>query len=848
MVVLVNMTTHTPYSKSHHIKTEKHHIWRTILLIVASCIMLVGAIVVIYISTITLPDLSAFEQRKIARSTKIYDRTGEILLYDIHKDIRRTVIPFADMGNSIKKTTIAIEDASFYNHKGIRISSLFRALLVDIMSGKTSQGGSTITQQIVKNTLLTQEKTITRKIKEIVLATKLEKMLNKDEILEYYLNEAPYGGNLYGIQEASISFFGKKPIDLTLSEAAYLAAIPQAPTYFSPYGKHIKELDTRKNLVLQKSLENNLITQTEYNDAKLAQVVFLPQEPKGIKAPHFVFFIKEQLVTTYGEDVVENGGLKVITTLDWKLQSQAEEMAKKYALKNEIDWNAKNTALVAIDPKTGQILSMVGSRDYFDKEIEGNFNVATAERQPGSSFKPFVYATSFMKGYTPNTILFDTRTEFNAGCNVYGRAVTTSQDKCYTPDNYDGKYVGPITLRNALAQSRNIPAVKLLYLSGIVDSLKTAKTLGITSLTNANQYGLTLVLGGGEVSLLEMTSAYGVFANDGIRNPTTGILSVVDGDNEKLEEFKDISYQAIDSNIARQVSDILSDNTARAPLFGSRSFFYFGDNASVAGKTGTTNNNKDAWVMGYSPDIAVGVWTGNNDNTPMKKGSAISGPLWNEYMRLAIASLPHTSFIPPIIDDGDELKPVLRGVWQGGETFTIDTISEKLATEFTPAETKKEIWIPNVHDILHWVDKSNPRGPIPENPSKDSQYTHWETSAQNWWNTNKQNYPNVVVVKPTTLDDVHTAQTIPSIDIILSKKTYTPTDTISFKINYSGTYPFKKAEVYIGNTFLGTVYNKNNIVSFPLSTIGSVGDTTVRVVVTDEVFNKKESSESIEIN
>ncbi len=839
------MTTH--HIKHPHHTKEQPHLWRTILLIGASVAMLVGAVVVIYISTIRLPDLSAFEERKIARSTKIYDRTGEILLYDIHKDIRRTVIPFADMGDNIKKSTIAIEDASFYNHKGIRISSLFRALLVDVLTGKSSQGGSTITQQIVKNTLLTQEKTITRKIKEIVLATKLEKMLNKDQILEYYLNEAPYGGNIYGIQEASISFFGKKPIDLTLPEAAYLAAIPQAPTYFSPYGKNVKALDARKNLVLSKALENNLITQTEYDTAKEVQIVFLPQEPKGIKAPHFVFFIKEQLVDTYGEDVVENGGLKVITTLDWKLQEQAEGMAKKYALQNEKDWNAENTALVAIDPKTGQILSMVGSRDYFDKEIDGNFNVATALRQPGSSFKPFVYATSFMKGYTPNTVLFDTKTEFNAGCDAYGRAVSTSQSKCYMPDDYDGKFVGPINLRNALAQSRNIPAVKLLYLSGIQDSLKTAKTLGITSLTNADQYGLTLVLGGGEVSLLEMTSAYSVFANDGIRNPATGILSIEDGGNVKLEEFKDASYQAIDPNIARQISDILSDNTARAPLFGSHSFFYFGDNASVAGKTGTTNNNKDAWVMGYSPDITVGVWTGNNDNTPMKKGSAISGPLWNEYMRLAIASLPKNSFIPPVIDDGDELKPILRGIWQGGETFAIDTISGKLATNLTPPETKKEIWIPNVHDILHWVNKNDPRGPIPENPSKDSEYSHFETSAQDWWNKNKQNYPSLTIDKPTALDDVHTENNIPSVSISLPQTTYTTNQTLSFGITYTGHYEFKKAEVYLGNTYIGTMYNKNDLFSYPLTTTNT-GTAVIRVVVSDEVFNKKEISKTIQIN
>ena len=351
-------------------------------------------------------------------------------------------------------------------------------------------------------------------------------------------------------------------------------------------------------------LEQKHITDGEYSSARKEDTVFLPQQKSGIRAPHFVFYVRSYLEEKYGKDIVEQGGLKVITTIDAALQQKAEEVVKTYALENAEKFNAENAALVATDPKTGNILVMVGSRDYFDKEIDGNFNVAISHRQPGSAFKPFVYATAFKKGYTPDTVVFDVQTEFQTTCGVDGRPLSseTNPEDCYMPVNYDGKYQGPISLRNALAQSVNIPAIKTLYLSGLKDSLQTAKDFGITSLTNINQYGLTLVLGGGEVSLLELTNAYGVFANEGIKNAPASILRVEDASGNVLEEFSPRPQTIISAEITRQISSILSDNEARTPAFGASSYLYF-PGKDVAVKTGTTNDYRDAWIIGYTPRL-----------------------------------------------------------------------------------------------------------------------------------------------------------------------------------------------------------------------------------------------------
>jgi 1A family penicillin-binding protein len=679
-------------------------VFKTIIIAGAFCV----GIFTLWAATLSIPNLDNFEERNALRSTRIFDRTGKILLFDFNQDVRRTVIPLEEVSDYIKEAAIAVEDDEFYNHNGVRPLSFIRALIVNIRDKDFTQGGSTITQQIVKNSLLSRDKIISRKVKEWVLALKIERKLTKDEILRIYLNENPYGGTIYGVEEASLNFFGKSAKDVNLVEAAYLAALPQAPTFYSPYGNNKDKLEERKNFVLFRMHEEGYITKEEMEEAQSQTVTFLPIKDEGIKAPHFVFMIREYLEKKYGNEAIEKGELKVITTIDYKLQEKAEEIVARYGAQNAVAFNASNAALVAIDPENGQILSLVGSRDFFNNEIQGQYNSARALRQPGSSFKPFIYATAFKKGYTPETVVFDLPTQFSTACAPDN---FTSEDGCYSPQNYDNTFRGPVTFRNALAQSLNIPAVKAFYLAGLNDSVQTARDLGITSLGDIARYGLTLVLGGGEVSLLEMTNAYAVFASDGEFNQHSGILRVEDINGKVLEEFKKNPRRALDSEIAREINNILSDNNARTPAFGPNSYLNI-PGRSVAAKTGTTNNYKDAWIIGYSPSIVVGAWAGNNDSTSMEKRVAgmIIAPLWNEFMQIALNKVPQKSFTPPSRDYSG-LKPVLQGQWMEPN---------------------------NPHEILHWVQRNNPRGPYPSNPSSDAQYPLWEYSIRNWLSSSEQ--------------------------------------------------------------------------------------------------------------
>ncbi|MFA5999655.1 MAG: transglycosylase domain-containing protein [Candidatus Paceibacterota bacterium] len=825
---------------------------RNITLLLIGIVIIGGSLVIIWLSSLKIPDFNSFEDRKIVNSTKIYDRTGEILLYDINHDVKRTNIFFADMGVNIKNATVAVEDSEFYTHKGIRVLSIIRATVLAKLTGKRVTGGSTITQQLVKNTLLTPQRSLGRKIKEWVLAIKIDGSLPKEKILELYLNEVPYGGTLYGISEAAKTYFGKKPIDLSLAEAAYLASIPQSPTTLSPYGKNKDRLEERKNFVLGRMKELQMITDEEYQQAKSEKVVFLPQQTGGIKAPHFVFFIKDYLEQKYGSAVIQTMGLKVTTTLNYDLQAKAEQIVKDGALRNAKDWNGTNAGLVAIDPTTGQILTMVGSRDYFDKEIDGNFNIATAARQPGSSFKPFIYATAFNKGFTPETVLFDLPTEFQSTCDWKGKALPGHNQKdCYMPDNYDNKSRGPMSLRDALGQSINIVAVKLFYLVGLGDALKTAENMGISTLTDVGHYGLTLVIGGGEATLLDMTSAYSVFASNGTRNPYTGILKVEDLNGKVLEEFKPNEKEVLPKNTALIISDILSDNTARIPTFGANSLLRI-PGKDVAVKTGTTNNNKDAWTVGYTPSIAVGVWAGNNDNKPMKKGGvAMAGPIWNKYMNEALKVIPSDKFEKPNYDyDAKQIKPVLRGFWQGNESFFIDKISGKLATEFTPRETIEEKVITNVHSILYWVDRKDILGPAPANPSNDSQFNHWEIPIQNWWSQNGYKYKTVTSVdKPVLTDDVHTAYSQPVISITEPNpnKVYSASQRIYLNISNTGRFPINKMDVFVNDTYIGTTSNQNfSFIPQELDNLRSQND--IKIISYDTVYNRAEVSSTFEVS
>lgn len=688
---------------------------KTFMMLLLSAFLVLGAVMLFWVSTFKVPTSESIRERRITESTKIYDRTGQILLYDTGGNVRRSTVPIEEISRNIKNATIAIEDKDFYSHNGVEPISFIRATLVNILSLNFTQGGSTITQQVVKNSLLTSEKLISRKLKEWVLAIKLEQVATKDEILSMYLNEIPYGGVIYGVEEASETFFGKKSSDVTLAEAAYLAALPKAPTFYSPYGKNRDKLEERKNLVLKEMLKNNFITQEEYNAAMAEKVTFIAKGDFSIKAPHFVFYVIDYLKKKYGEEIISTGSLRVTTSLDYDLQSIGEKIAYDYAMGNKTKFNAENAAIVATDPKTGEILAMVGSRDYFDKEIDGAFNVTTAKRQPGSTIKPFIYYEAFLKGFTPETVLFDVKTQFSTTCAPNN---LTTGNGCYSPDNYDNVFRGPITMRNALAQSINVPSVKVLYLAGLSESIRLARDMGIESLSNKGDYGLTLVLGGGEVTPLELTGAYGVFANNGIKTDISPIIEVKDKNGQTIEKHDPKPVQVLDKEITLKISSILSDNVARAPSYGQTSALYF-PNRDVAVKTGTTNDYKDAWIMGYTPNIAVGAWAGNNDNSPMVKKVAglIVAPMWRAFMDQALAKIPDERFEEPLVEDKSQLKPVLQGVWQGGVLST---------------STGARVVTGGVRSILNWVNKDDPRGPIPDNPSADPQFERWEYSVRVW--------------------------------------------------------------------------------------------------------------------
>lgn len=840
-------------------KLRKHHLTHLGLILMTLGVLL-GGVTVLWVSSQPLPDFESFEEIKVEESTKIYDKTGEVLLFDVHKDIKRTVVPLDEISRHVKNATIAIEDSEFYNHKGVRPTAILRAFFANILSlDPTGQGGSTITQQVIKNTLLSTEQKYTRKIKEAVLALKLEQTISKDEILELYLNEAPYGGSIYGVEEASLAFFGKKSSNVTLAEAAYLAALPQAPTFYSPYGENTDRLEARKNLVLKRMVQLGFITEEEKQAAQEEEIIFSSRDEQNIKAPHFVIYVRNYLEDKYGEDVIETQGLRVTTTLDWKLQQEGEQILKEYGASNAENFNAHNAALVAIEPQTGNILTMVGSRDWFgesypencvsgvDCKVDPKVNIATIKpgRQPGSAFKPFVYATSFKEGYTPETVLFDLRTQFSSLCDAYGNPNPgVSPDTCYTPENYDFTFRGPVTIREALAQSINVPAVKTLYLSGLQNSLNTAEDLGITSLDDINRYGLTLVLGGGEVSLLELTSAYGVFANDGVRAPHNSILKIEDKYGNVLEEYRPTKREVLDENIARQITDILSDNQARTPAFGANSPLYF-PGYDVAAKTGTTNDYRDAWIVGYSPNIVVGAWAGNSDNSSMEKRVAgfIVAPFWNEFMQTALTERPKEVFTKPFETPSD-IKPVLRGIWEGSRTYYTDAISGKLATEYTPEETKEEHILTQIHSILHWVDKNNPRGPIPENPEKDPQYLLWETKVRDWAaQKNIQEQDESII--PTQVDDVHTGDNKLSIIITnpTENRSYNTGERVSIQVTGSGPHPLSQVDYFINSTYLGTIRSNPFTLSFTPKDVETIQEeNTITVRAYDSVRNKTETS------
>lgn len=582
--------------------------------------------------------------RRTGYSSVVLDRTGKVNLYDIYVDENRKFIPLDDIPEYLKKATIAIEDKDFYKHSGFDPLGFFR-ILKNVIVNRRLIGGSTLTQQIVKNVLLTNERTISRKIKEFVLAVRIEKQFSKDDILQMYLNEVPYGGTAWGVSAASQQYFGKEAKDLNLTESIVLAGIPQAPSRYSPFSSNPKAYVTRAKEVARRMKEDGYIDGTleKQVDDSLASLEFIKSSQK-IKAPHFVMYIKQQIEEMFGSGILDTGGLKVTTTLDYSLQEASERIVAEEIEKVKKNLKISNGASVILNPNNGEILSMVGSRGFFETEIDGQVNVVTRLRQPGSSIKPVVYATAFEKGFTPATLLMDVVTEFPG-----------KDDKTpYIPKNYDGVERGPVKLREALGSSLNVPAVKLLALVGVREVLEQANKMGLSSLApsqeNLSRLGLSMALGGGEVRLLDLVSAYGSFANGGLKVEPIGILKIEDKNGRVIFEKKQVKPdRVIDEKVTFLVNNILSDNNARLLTFGPNSYLNLGSRA-VAVKTGTTNDLRDNWTIGWSRDNVVGVWVGNNDNSQMKNvASGVSGaaPIWRKEMLEVLGKVPDRPFDTP---------------------------------------------------------------------------------------------------------------------------------------------------------------------------------------------------------
>lgn len=795
-----------------------------------------------------LPNPNSLTQRSISQTTKIYDRTGTHVLYEIFGDENRTLkqLQTGFCGDSseleldasgiplfVVQATIAAEDHSFCQHGGFDFKGLGRAVIQNLMGNRV--GGSTLTQQLVKNAILSGEKTLTRKTKELILSVELERRYTKDEMLQIYLNEIPYGSTYYGIEAASQNYYKKSVNELTLAQAATLAALPKATTF---YLNNADRLQARRDYILGEMLDLDFITQDEH-DAALLENTPVKVSLTNIYAPHFVHYVKEQLEETYGPRAVEEGGLKVITTLDYDKQKIAEEEVLKGVDTLSERYGFSNGALVALDPKTGQILAMVGSKDYFDDSIDGQVNVATRLRQPGSSFKPIVYTKAFEMGYTPNTILWDVETTFPT---VTGN---------YTPHNYDGGERGPLSMRKALQGSLNIPAVKTVYLVGVENTLNFATSLGYSSFSNHSAFGLSVVLGGGEVKLLEHVNAYATFANEGIKNETVSLLRIEDSDGTILEEWKPREGKKIlNKNVTRMITDVLKDNNARSYVFGPNSYLQLGERP-VATKTGTTNDYRDAWTVGYTPSLVVGVWTGNNDNSQMTAGadgSVIAAPIWNGFMRRALEGTPIETFNVP------EIKATGKAVLDGqisSKTLVIDKASGKLATEYTPDSYKEERIYAEYHSILHYVNPKDPTGEIPQHLEEDPNYTAWETAVQNWIQKKQQETGIEILSEPTPTqeDDLHVPSNFPSVKITSPEKNE-EIDSRSITIAVSASAPrgVVRTEFFINGQYLGSDDSSPFSLSSSIPSSISRGVHTLKVIAYDDIENVGTDTVSIQIN
>ncbi len=736
---LKRVTKYADYSRSRSLKflsgLSKFVLWSFL----ASLVVVVG--VIIYFFT-QIPSPEDLQSRFVAKSTKIYDRNGE-LLYDIFQEQNRTPIKLADVPPVVKEATIAIEDKDFYKHGGFDVWGILRSFYRLIIHRRIEGGGSTLTQQLVKNALLTADQSLVRKLKELILAVQVERAYEKDQILEMYLNEIPYGGTAYGIESAANLYFGKKASELDLAEASLLAGLPQSPSRYSPYGSQPELAKVRQAEVLRRMVEDGYITDEEAKRAENQQMTYrTAQNQIGFKAPHFVLYVKQKLEEQYDTKTVEQGGLKVVTSLDYKLQEQVEKILKDETAKL-VTSKAGNAAAVVLDPKTGEILAMAGSKDYFapsepegcaegkDCVFEGNVNVVTRERQPGSATKPITYAAGMLKGYPASYVLMDVKTQFPGGAGL----------PSYNPVNYDGQFHGPTQVRYALGNSYNIPAVKMTALVGVSNNLDLGYRMGLSTweptAENISRVGLSLPLGGREVRLLDLTSAFGVLGNQGRRQEPISILKVDDSNGKELYNYRPTDgVKVLEEGVAFIISNILADNGARVAAFGSNSILNV-PGKTVSVKTGTTDEKRDNWTIGFTPLIATGVWVGNNDNTVMdpRIASGVTGasPIWQKIMIAALKDKPNEVPARPDSVSEMEIDGLMGGQAKEGSPKRKEYyLKGQEPTSVSPAYQRLKVCKANPHRQANDGEDAEDRDVILLKEDDPTGAGFWQTGINTW--------------------------------------------------------------------------------------------------------------------
>jgi len=710
----------------------------SILWITLGGILLLILIIIFFATQVPSPE--ELSNRNVAQATKIYDREGE-LLYDIFKNQNRTPIKLSEMPDVVKQATIAIEDKDFYKHSGFAPLGIIRSVF-ELVIHRRVEGGSTLTQQLVKNALLSPERTIIRKIKEFILAVQVEGSYSKDQILEMYLNEIPYGGTAYGIEAAANLYFGKHAKDLDLAESSLLAGLPQRPSVYSPYGTHPELSKQRQAEVLRRMVEDGYITRQQADVTQEQNLQYrTTQNEVGFKAPHFVLYVKQKLIEQYGDKLVEQGGLKVTTTLDYKLQEESQKIVKE-----EVDklgnYKVGNGAALVLDPKTGQILAMVGSKDYFASSepegckegkscvFESNVNAVLSLRQPGSATKPITYSTALQKGYTASTLLIDVKTEFPGG-----------DQPAYIPVNYDGQYHGPAQVRYALGNSYNIPAVKMLAMVGVKKVMEQGFRMGLSTWEpteeNVNSVGLSLTLGGREVRLLDLTSAFGVLANKGERHEPISILKVEDANGKTLYEYRPSDgTKVLDEGIAFIISNILADNGARSAAFGSNSILNI-PGKTVSVKTGTTDEKRDNWTVGYTTSVVAGVWVGNNNNDEMNSAiaSGVTGasPIWQKIMKVALKDKSNEPVDQPSDVSYVEIDGLMGGnVRDGSPTRREYFIKGTEPGSVSSAYQRQKVCKNNLHRLASDGEDAEEKDVIVLQEDDPTGADKWQTGIDSW--------------------------------------------------------------------------------------------------------------------